>query len=305
MLYLQRLRWDRIVGWAAVGLSVAMLCFWAFWGVNENFHEGWYFRSLWQNVGLMVIQYLSPALILLLPTLAALQWPRWSLVSFSVPAILVWKLFHFQNSVAARMVVAPLLLMGVLYRLGKPEPRRWAFRAVVGLPLLTAVVSGAVPAWRVLGRLDDGNYGARRVEGNGVTLVWAPEGPGWPDQGASWWDAEDACQRLTPDGHALASSPQNVWRLPTADEAVRSMVYRGKNAGGVWDARAATAKYRSWPDKDSPLWKPHSQVIYWWTGTQLDERRAYRIAYNGYVIALPKKGWGAYWAYRCVCDPKG
>lgn len=304
MLPLQQFRWDRIAGWAAVILSVTILCFWAFWGINENFHEGWYDRNVWKNVALMFIQYLSPVLILLLPTLAALKWPRWSLVFFSVPAVMVWGFFGFRNSVAARMVVAPLLLMGVLYQLGRPEPRKWAFRAVVGLPLLTTIVCGAVPGWRAIGRLDDGNYGARRVEGNGVTLVWAPEGPGWPDNYASWWDAEENCKRLTPDGHALATSPQNIWRLPTVDEAVRSMTYRGKNAGGLWEAPTATAKYRSWPDKDSPLWKPHSQVIYWWTDTQVDEKRAYRIAYNGQVYAFPKKGWGNYWAYRCVCDSK-
>jgi hypothetical protein len=140
--------------------------------------------------------------------------------------------------------------------------------------------------------------------GHGVRLVWAPEGPGWPDHYANWWDAVDKCTHLTPDGHALATSPQNVWGLPTVDEAVRSMVYRDKNAGGVWEAQTATARYRTWPDKDSPLWKPHSQVIYWWTGTPVDEKRAYRIAYNGQVYAFPKRGWGDYWAYRCVCDFK-
>ncbi len=41
-------------------------------------------------------------------------------------------------------------------------------------------------------------------------------------------------------------------------------------------------------------------VIYWWTGTETVNNRAYRIAYNGYVSALDKRGWGDYWAYRCV-----
>ena len=30
----------QIVGWIAVGLSTAVTCFWAFWGIIENFHEG-------------------------------------------------------------------------------------------------------------------------------------------------------------------------------------------------------------------------------------------------------------------------
>jgi hypothetical protein len=302
MTLVQQFRWDRIAGWAAVAISVAILCFWASWGSIENFHEGWYYRSFWQNAALMLIQYLSPTLILMLPTLAALKWPRWSLVFFSVLAIMVWRFFGIRNIATTEMILAPLLLMGVLYQFGRPEPRKWAFRSVVGLPLLTAIVCGAVPGWRAMGRLDDGNYGARRIAGNGVSLVWAPEGPGWPDSYASWWEAEDRCQRLTVDGHTLATSPQNVWRLPTIDEAVRSMVYRGKNAGGEWNPHTGTAKYGTWPDKDSPLWKPHSQVIYWWTSTEVDEKKAYRIAYNGQVYAFPKKGWGGYWAYRCVCD---
>ena len=33
----------QIVGWIAVGLSTAITCFWAFWGIAENFHEGWWY----------------------------------------------------------------------------------------------------------------------------------------------------------------------------------------------------------------------------------------------------------------------
>jgi hypothetical protein len=64
-----------------------------------------------------------------------------------------------------------------------------------------------------------------------------------------------------------------------------------------------TAHYRVQPEKDSPLWKAHSQGIYWWTGTQPDASNAYRIAYNGYVAAFGLKGWGDYWSYRCVRRP--
>ncbi|MBC8350439.1 MAG: hypothetical protein H8E66_00525 [Planctomycetes bacterium] len=43
-------KWHRIVGWIAVVLSTAITCFWAFWGIIENFHEGWYFESVWSNL---------------------------------------------------------------------------------------------------------------------------------------------------------------------------------------------------------------------------------------------------------------
>ena len=36
-----------------------MACFWAFWGIIENFHEGWYFDSTWSNLAPMFGQYLS------------------------------------------------------------------------------------------------------------------------------------------------------------------------------------------------------------------------------------------------------
>ena len=94
---------------------------------------------------------------------------------------------------------------------------------LIGVTMVTFVVSGAEPVWRVLivGRTNDGNFGARIVEGNGVTLVWAPEGPGWPREEIEWDEAVCRCRHLTADGLRLADEPQNIWRLPTADEAVR------------------------------------------------------------------------------------
>lgn len=175
----------------------------------------------------------------------------------------------FKGAFAAVVVGAiPLLVLGGLYHVGHPEPRLWALRSVIGLPLLTALVCGAYPGWRAMHRQDDGNYGMRVVEGNGGTLVWAPEGPGRPSHYASWWEAKRRCRYLAADGRSLAGQPQNLWRLPTVDEAVRPMVYRGHNAGGVWSAALRRPQYRVMPDKDAPLWKVHSPVIYWWTDTE-------------------------------------
>ena len=66
----------QIVGWVAVGLSVAITCVWAFWGIIENFHESWYFDSVWMNLGMMVIQYLSPMLSFMAVTFISIVWPR-------------------------------------------------------------------------------------------------------------------------------------------------------------------------------------------------------------------------------------
>ncbi len=57
-------RWTKRqpLGWLAVALSTSIASFWAFWGIIENFHEGWFHESLLLNVGLMFVQYLSPVI---------------------------------------------------------------------------------------------------------------------------------------------------------------------------------------------------------------------------------------------------
>jgi hypothetical protein len=295
--------WQRIVGWSAVSISTLVAGFWGFWGSIENFHEGWFWPSLWRNLALMFVQYLSPMIIIVGLSAIAVRWRRAALPIFGAIAVAVVIFFHGANAPLI-LIAIPMVVVGALYHFGRPEPRRWALRSVIGLPLLTAIVCGAYPGWRAIHRFDDGNYGARLIEGNGVVLMWAPAGPGWPSHYASWTQAQQACASLTADGRSISDKPQNLWRLPTVDEAVRSLVYRGRNAGGVWDPALRRAQYRVMPDKDSPLWNVHSQVIYWWTGTEEGQDKAYRISYNGYVFALDRRGWGDYWAYRCVSEPR-
>jgi hypothetical protein len=141
------------------------------------------------------------------------------------------------------------------------------------------------------------------IEGNGVALVWAPEGPGWPREGGSWHDAREACHQLSEDGLTLTTEPQGFWRLPGVDEAVRSMGQHGVNSGGIWDAETGQAAYTTTPDKESPLWNVHSQVIYWWTASEVDESHAYMIVYDGKVWSRPKDFGPAYLGFRCVRAP--
>jgi len=84
------------------------------------------------------------------------------------------------------------------------------------------------------------------------------------------------------------------------DEAVRSMARHGQNSAGVWDAETAQASYAVTPDKESPLWNVHSQVIYWWTDTELENGRAYIIVYDGRVWPRAKDYGPAYLGFRCV-----
>ena len=295
---------SRIVGWIAVVLSTAIASFWAFWGIIENFHEGWYFESIWSNLGLMIVQYLSLMLIFLTLGVVSIAWNRvGSVLHIGLAVLALWILgFH---ATTLHSVAGPLVLIALAYWFGRPEPRKWAFCFLIGVTLITFVVSGAEPVWRVLiiGRTNDGNFGARIVEGNGVKLVWAPEGPGWPREGIEWNEAVRRCRHLTEDGLRLADEPHDIWRLPTADEAVRSMHRHGKHCGGQWDGNSAFPKYTAKPDKETPLWNVHSQVIYWWTGTEIDEDHAYMVSYNGHVRPRRKTWAPSYFAFRAVKEP--
>ena len=293
----------RAAGWIAVGLSTIITCFWAFWGIIENFHEGWYYPSWLSNMGLMFVQYLSPMLLFMGLTLISIFWPRigGSLhVIFAVGA--AWFFQAFSNGILFLLIV-PLIGMGLLYWYGRPHPRKIAASLVVGLPLVTLLLSGTAPAIRVAQRVNDGNLHARLVTGNGVNLIWAPEGPGWPGGGASWQEAQQACQHLAEDGLAPGTAELNIWRLPTVEEAVRSMARHGQNSAGVWDAELAQASYQTTPDKETPLWNGHSQVIYWWTATEANESQAYIIVYDGKVWPRSKQLKPAYLGFRCVKEP--
>ena len=290
----------QIIGWIAVGLSTVITCFWAFWGIIENFHEGWYYPSWLSNVGLMFAQYLSPMLIFMGVTLISIFWPRFGGSLHGVIALVaVWFFQAFSNA-ATFLLILPLIGLGVLYWFGRSKPRKIAVSLVVGLPILVMIISGVEPVIRVSQRLNDGNLQTRLVNGNGANLTWAPDGPGWPREGGDWHEAQQVCQRLSEDGLTLVSTPQNIWRLPTVDEAVRSMARHGQNSAGVWDAESAEATYTTTPDKESPLWNVHSQVIYWWTATEVDDERAYIIVYDGKVWPRSKQFGPAYLGFRCV-----
>ena len=45
---MQRFGKTQLLGWIAVGLSIIITCFWAFWGIIENFHEDWYY-GVWSK----------------------------------------------------------------------------------------------------------------------------------------------------------------------------------------------------------------------------------------------------------------
>jgi hypothetical protein len=248
----------------------------------------------------MFVQYLGWMLIFMGVTLVSILWPRIGGGLHVISALLaIWFFKAFSNA-ATFLIIIPLMGLGALYWFGRSQPRKIAIYLVVGLPILTLVIAGITPALRVSQRVNDGVLQARVVHGNGVDLIWAPDGPGWPREGSNWYDAKNACQHLREDGLTLAPSPQDIWRLPTLDEAVRSMARHEQNSGGVWDAETAEVTYKTRPDKESPLWNVYSQVIYWWTATEIDEEKAYIIVYDGTVWPRSKNFGPDYLGFRCV-----
>jgi hypothetical protein len=294
---------SRTLGWIAVGISTAIASVWAFWGILENFHEGWYYQSLLQNISLAFIQYLSIPVILVLLTLIAIRWRRIGSSILFLAAIGLGVFFGLENLATLALIIPPVIILGFLFWFGRPEPKKYAYIIPVVIPAIIILSLGIPNLIKVSHRLNDGDFGARLVEGNGVELIWAPQGPGWPGYGVSWDEAENICLYLSKDGMAVADTPQNIWRLPTVEEAVSSMTRHGANAGGIWDPEIERATYEIEPDKETPLWNPHSPIIYYWTSAELNEQKAYMIVYNGQVQPRNKTGMGSL-GFRAVKDVK-
>jgi len=282
------------VGWLAVVLSLAGSCFSASVGINNALLKEWWAPSVVRNVE-MVAVYLVPSFILVVFALVAVGWPRiGGLLHLVVGGIVFGFPFialadagylsnpnnpHLDPFLLMHLVGALLAVVGIGYLKGRPKPKWLAAGLVLGLPLAVCIVTAVEPIWRISHRQDDGITTARHVKGNGVELVWAPAGPGWPENGeVTFTEAEQIVSCLTEDGRKLADSPQNIWRLPTVDEVVRSLTRYGKNAGGEWDSNKGT-KYRVTPDKESPLWHVHSPVVYWWTSSRVPDRRDGKLNY--------------------------
>jgi hypothetical protein len=217
-----------------------------------------------------------------------------------IAALMLWDGAYFGLFITATITLIPAVV-GLMFFIGRPTPRRAACAVSVGIPLLMVIGFGAEPVVRVSSRYDDGDRGARLVEGNGVTLQWAPAGPGWTRSGLVSWDqATTQVRYLTADGAALADTPQDIWRLPTRDEVVRSLTRGGENAGGRWNATSGRATYVRRPDKESPLWDQYAPLIYLWTSEEHSEKLAWIVVYHGGVYAKPKQIGSPSFGFRAV-----
>jgi hypothetical protein len=294
-------------GWIASVLSTILAALWAFWGSIEAFHEGWFARN-WTSNLLGAAAYLIPMALIMVPAIISISgWIRLGcLLHIAVAASAAWVFELYRRPAMLLILSFPLCLCAILYLFARFTPviRKWGLRMVTAIPLLTALVSGAWPAYLAVTREDDGDYGTRIIEGNdGLRLAWAPQGPGWPADPASWIEAQQTCDHLAVDGLTVQADPVRIWRLPTVDEAVRSGVRHGRNAGGIWDPVTLKATYRIQPNKETPLWTRYSQAMYRWTSTETSNnpQRAYRYVWNGIANSYPKN---LRIHFRCVTLPR-
>ncbi|MEL7499485.1 MAG: DUF1566 domain-containing protein [Planctomycetota bacterium] len=295
------------LGWSGIILMTAATGFWAFWGTIEAFHEGWCRPDLSERL-MQTLFYLLPSLVLGSMSAICIASPRsGSIVCFlSSAALLAWVIFEqatFSWFILLTLIGIPFLF-GLLFWFGEVKPKRWAFLISIGLPFLLIIACGIEPVIRVSNRFDDGERGLRNIEGNGVTLVWAPAGPGWSRDGkVTWQDATERVRFLSEDGSQLMEQPQNIWRLPTRKEIVCSLTRANANAGGHWDTSVENANYRMTPDKESPIWDPLAPLIYLWTSESASDDRAWIVVYHGGVYAKPKNMGSPSLGFRAVRPP--
>lgn len=348
--------WSAFPGYIATALLIVATSLWTYWGVGEVYYEAW--GAPFPGP----LAYLVPMAIGLLLTFVALTWPGvggWLLLVVGAGFTTWWWLMVARRgvlTVANMLSMLPvsglLVVVGVLFLLearhrrqrqaeGWQPPANWARRSLrylvaFGVPLLVILALSARNLPILLTRVDDGDYGAREIRGNGVTLVWAPAGSGWGRGSAeaignlSWNEiafygvsppgvaekglqgdatAEDMrrtglCRYLSPDGLTLLPEPQDIWRMPTTEEIVRSLVHDGDNAGCTWDGRSERAACAALADKETPLWAPAWPAIYYWSADEHDAAEAYYVNYSGSIVWYQPKEWGnPRHGFRCVREP--
>ncbi len=337
----------KLPGWIGVGIITLLNTVWLYWGMGELFYEGW------GVPGNYWFLYLSIAAAAIAFSLVAIRWPYVGggiLVAAGVAFAIWWLVptiqsgvYSFGAALERLFLSGGFTLVGVMFILDarfnprQPEDNRAWWKKhlrtllAVGIPLLTGLVVAAYNLPTVLTRVDDGDRSARLIKGNGIELIWAPEGPGWnwkQDFGGypSWRalatyglevqglgteiiasEADMAetgiCAYLTEDGAALADEPLYIWRMPTADEIARSLSRHGVNAGCTWNGEIGRMDCTLTPDKETPLWAPDESPVYYWTADAFDDDDAYYVSYTGFVSHQPKTWGNPRHGYRCVREP--
>ncbi len=105
----------QIAGWIAVSLTVIISSILAYWGAVENFHEGWY-SSIWENIFMLVFQYLLFTIVFVLLAIVMLKWKRIGLILHIATGLFCgWFFSGASFSVIGVLVIIPFIVLGLLY----------------------------------------------------------------------------------------------------------------------------------------------------------------------------------------------
>jgi hypothetical protein len=286
-----------VIALVTATITFLIIGFWSYWGINENFHEGWYSLSLWENLSLAFIQYLSIPIIFLVISLIAINYKKIGTGLFIVFSI--FAMFFFKSNSGRILIFIPLLLFALGFYFGKFKSKKIITISFISIFFLIILSFGIPQLIKVENRFNDYDFGLRIVEGNNIELTWAPLGVGYPLKGTNWQTAKSNCARLSNNGTILLDNEINIWRLPSRQEIVASLTRKNNNSMGFID-EFGVAQYKIKPDKETPLWNPHSQVIYYWTNESKNQEQAFLVAYNGYILGRNKNFGLDYQGYRCV-----
>ena len=160
-----------VIGWITVTGSILLSSFWAFWGINENFHEGWYHHHLGKNLAMLFGQYLFAMILFMVAALLSVRWNWVGVLIHSGGAVFILCFFWGIHPRVMVELCGALLLFAAGYTFGIPRPKKLAYILLIGIPLLVTIGFGIEPAIRVFQRVDDMDRNARRVTINGVDLI--------------------------------------------------------------------------------------------------------------------------------------
>jgi hypothetical protein len=200
MLFEQEIKLKRrLPGYLATALLTLATALWTFWGIGEMYYEGWW--GAWTNR----VTYLVLMLICWTFAFISLTWPRIGgcMIIFIGGAFSIWR-WALQAQLSALTldwilgwfpISGIFVLIGLLFfldgrfrrkqRVANWQPSQLWWRRnlnylIVFIPSILVAIGVSILFIPIINsRYDDGNRGARLIQGNGVVLIWAPAGPGW------------------------------------------------------------------------------------------------------------------------------
>jgi hypothetical protein len=189
----------KLPGYIAIGMLILSTTLWTFWSVGEMYYEGWWGK--WTNR----LPYLVPACVCWIFTFISLTWPRlggWIIIIVG-GGFTIWRwlrqaqlgLLTLKWAFGFFPISGLLILIGLLFlfdghyrhkrNLIESTPsKHWAHRNLRYIiaytpPLITTIAVTALFVPFLCSRYNDGNRDARLIQGKGISLIWAPAGPGW------------------------------------------------------------------------------------------------------------------------------